>query len=322
MQLSYIRLTLLFSITLPAFGQKGDTLVAKKIDSTTAILSPWKKQNIIGFDMNEIAFVNWNAGGNSSISGLLRGTFTRNYEVGNKKWFNELIVRYGVTKQDGVELRKTDDDLQFNSTIGYRKNATSNWFYSAKFNFRTQFTDGYAYPNTSISISESLAPAYTFLGVGSEYNNKEKNMQLYFSPLTMKSTLVLNQRLANEGAFGVRKAIYDPITNELIRKGALSRGELGILVMTGFKKAVFENITLENRLSAYTDYLNKFGNIDIDWQMQWDFVVNKYVRANFNTHVLYDDDVKAKKEVNGEQVIIGPKIQLKQMLGVGVTYSF
>jgi hypothetical protein len=326
----FLSTTIVLSLFLSAnsFAQTGDTLTSKKVDAAKiadtlkAVPSPWKKENIVGFDLSEIAFVNWNAGGNSSISGLLKGTFTRNYELKNKKWVNELIVRYGITKQDGVELRKTDDDLQFNSTFGYRKSSSTNWYYSAKFNFRTQFTDGYSYPNTDIAISQAFAPAYTFLGVGSEYNNKEKTMQLYISPLTMKNTLVLNQRLANQGAYGVTRAVYDPVTNELIRKGEKSRTELGFLVMTGFKREVFTNIKMENRLSVYSDYVNNFGNIDVDWQMQWDFIVNKYVRANINTHVLYDDDIKTKDEVNGEQVTLGPKIQLKQMLGVGLTYSF
>ncbi|MDD3004666.1 DUF3078 domain-containing protein [Flavobacterium sp.] len=316
----FLSLFLLFSIS--SFAQFGDTIVTKKVDSIKVIPSNWKKENIVGFDLSEIAFVNWNAGGNSSISGLLKGTFVRNYEVKNKKWLNELVVRYGISKQDGVELRKTDDALQFNSTFGYRKDTTSSWYHSVKFNFRTQFTNGYSYPNTDIAISKPFAPAYTFLGIGAEYNNKKKTFQMYLSPLTMKNTLVLNQRLANQGAFGVTKAIYDPVTNELIRKGEMSRTELGFLAMSGFKREVFKNITLDNRLSLYSDYINNFGNVDVDWQMQWDFVVNKYVRASINTHLIYDDDIKAKEEIAGEQVTVGPKIQLKQMLGIGLTYSF
>lgn len=322
----YLVVFLLISIS--SVAQNGDTITSKKVDSIKAaeaikvIPSNWKKENIVGFDLNEIAFVNWNAGGNSSISGLFKGTFTRNYEIKNQKWLNELVIRYGISKQDGVELRKTDDALQFNSTFGYRKDTTSNWYHSAKFNFRTQFTDGYAYPNKDISISRPFSPAYTFLGVGAEYNNKSKNVQLYLSPLTMKNTLVLNQRLANQGAYGVKKAIYDPITKELIRSGEMSRTELGVLIMTGFKKKVFTNIKLDNRLSLYSDYINNFGNIDVDWQMQWEFVINKYVRANINTHLIYDDDIKAKEEVAGKQVTVGPKVQLKQMLGIGLTYSF
>jgi hypothetical protein len=60
----------------------------------------------------------------------------------------------------------------------------------------------------------------------------------------------------------------------------------------------------------------------VEWQLQLEMTVNQYVKANIGTHIIYDDDIKTKEEENGEQVIKGPKIQLKQLLGVGLTYSF
>lgn len=323
----------LFVLPFPftAFSQTTDSTKVVTKDSIIIITtvtdtikvkkSNWEKKNSIGFDLNEIAFVNWSAGGVSSVSGLLKGNFTRIYTKENIKWGNELIVRYGVNKQDGIEWRKTDDAFQFNSTFGYRKDTISNWYHSAKFSFNTQFTNGYAYPNTEIAISKPFAPAYTFLGVGAEYSNKKDQVNIYISPLTMKNTLVLDQRLANQGAFGVEKAIYD-VNNLLIKEGKKSKTELGFLVTNNFKREIFKNIIFENRLSLYSDYLNHFGNIDVDWQAQLDLVVNKYVKANIGIHMIYDDDIKAKEEVAGEQVTVGPKVQLKQMIGVGLVYNF
>lgn len=284
-------------------------------------ISHWEKKNTVGLDISQIAFLNWNAGGVNSVSGLLKGNFLRKYQKGNLKWVNEMIIRYGVNKQDGIELRKTDDAFQFSSTLGYRKDTITNWYSSAKFNFNTQFTNGYAYPNTTKAISKPFAPAYIFLGVGSEYSNKEKKLNVYISPLTMKTTLVLDQTLANQGAFGVNKAVYD-VDGNLIKKGELYRMELGFLVTNYYKKEIYKNIIWENRLSLYSDYINHFGNIDVDWQMQFELVVNEYVRANIGAHFIYDDDIKAKEERNGEQITVGPKLQLKQMLGVGLVYNF
>jgi hypothetical protein len=284
-------------------------------------ISKWDKKNRIGLDLSQISFVNWNAGGNNSISGLLRGNFQRNYTKGNLTWNNELIFRYGINKQEGREVRKTDDQFQVNSNFGYKKDSTSNWFYAGRFSFQTQFANGYAYPNTDLAISRPFAPAYIFLGIGSEYSRKDLNLNLYLSPLTQKTTLVYDQRLANQGAFGVDKAIIDADGN-ISKEGKLYRNEVGILVTNQWKKEVYKNMNLENRVSLYTDYLNNFGNIDVDWQLQLEMVVNQYVKANIGTHIVYDDDIKAKEEINGEQVIVGPKIQLKQLLGVGVVYEF
>ena len=91
---------------------------------------------------------------------MFKGEFGRTYIKGNHKWVNELIVKYGLNKQDGTELRKTDDAVMLNSTYGFRKDTISNWYYSAKFNFNTQFTNGYNYPNRDIAISKPFAPAF------------------------------------------------------------------------------------------------------------------------------------------------------------------
>ncbi|MQP24503.1 DUF3078 domain-containing protein [Flavobacterium sp. LMO8] len=284
-------------------------------------VSNWKSENKIGLDVTQITFVNWNAGGNNSISGLLRGHFVRTYTKGNLNWKSELIGRYGINKQEKQDARKTDDQFQLNSTFGYRTDTISNWYYAGKFNFNTQFANGYAYPNVEFAISKPFAPAYMFFGVGAEYSRKDINFNLYLSPLTQKTTFVFDQRLANQGAFGVEKAIYDEFGN-LLKEGKNIRNETGILITNQWKKEVFKNINLEHRLALYTDYINNFGNIDVDWQLQIEMTVNQYVKANIGSHLIYDDDIKSKEEENGIQVIKGPKIQLKQLLGIGVVYTF
>jgi len=297
------------------------SIVKASIKIPSQILSHWTNKNIVGFDLSEIAFVNWNAGGTSSISGLFKGHFIRTRSDINSEWLNELLVRYGVNKQDGVEMRKSDDELRFNSTFGYRKDTLSNWYFTSKFNFRTQFTNGYKYPDTDNPISKPLAPAYTFLGVGADYFNKEKKFNIYISPLTFKNTLVLDQKLADKGTFGVSKATYDSEGN-IITRGRKSRTEIGFLLTNYYKKEVWKNINMENRLSLYSDYINKFGNIDVDWTLQLDLVVNKYVRTNIGMHLIYDDDVKNSDEINGVQVVSGAQIQIRQALGVGLEYIF
>jgi len=283
--------------------------------------SNWIKKNKVGLDITQITFLNWNAGGNTSISGLAKGSFERKYLKDNMMWNNELVIRYGINKQEGQDARKTDDQFLLNSTFGYRTDTISNWFHVAKFTFNTQFANGYAYPNTELAISKPFAPAYIFLGIGANYTREDLNLDVYMSPLTLKTTLVFDERLANQGAYGVTKAEYDDFGN-LIRKRKNIRTEVGALISGKWKKTIFENIEMENRLTLYSDYLNNFGNIDVDWQLQLEMTVNKYVKANITTHLIYDDDIKTKEDVAGVQVIKGPKIQLKQILGIGLSYSF
>lgn len=285
-------------------------------------ISHWKKINKVGIDFTQITFVNWSAGGNNSISGLAKGQFIRNYLNDNKKWDNELIVRYGINKQEAQDIRKTDDQINLNSTLGYRKDTICNWYYGGKFSFLTQFANGYSYPNVDQAISKPFAPAYVFLGIGAEYSRKDLGFNIYLSPLTQKTTLVLDRRLSNSGAFGVDKAIYDETGTIIIKNGKRHRTELGALINSQYKTKIMTNINLDTRATLYTDYLKDFGNIDVDWQLRLEMVVNKYVRANIGTHLLYDNDIKNKREVEGVQITEGPRVQWKQILGVGLEYTF
>jgi hypothetical protein len=310
----------LIALVIFAFTQttKAQVIITTTLPDT---ISHWEKSNMVGMDINEIAFINWSVGGNNSITILGKGNFIRKYAYKNVNWHNELIVRYGLNSQEGQETRKTDDQIQLNSTFGYRRDTISNWYYSAKFNFNTQFSNGYSYPNTRNEISGPFAPATIFLGIGAEYIRKDLGLNVYISPVTDKTTLVLNQYLADTGAFGVDPAIRD-VDGNVIRPGKNSRTEVGILVTNQLKRQVFKNIMLDHRITLYTDYLNNFGNVDVNWQLQLDMTVNEYVRANIGTNIIYDDDIKAIEERNGESVTVGPKMQLKQMLGVGLSYTF
>jgi hypothetical protein len=281
----------------------------------------WTKKNTIGVDASQVSFVNWNAGGNNAVSGLVKTLWRRTYKRNTLMWNNEIVAKYGLSKQQDTEGRKTDDQLKINSTIGYHKDSVSSWYYSLKFNFKTQFTNGYKYPDISSPISRFMAPGYVFLGVGAEFEPSKK-FSLFLSPVTQKSTFVLDQELANSGSFGVEKGYIDE--NGTYIKGKNVRTEIGFLITHEWETKVYENIVLSSRSSIYSDYLNDFGNIDLDLETVMSFVVNEYVKASFSTHFLYDNDVKFKEDTNSDGTLetLGSRLQLKQLLAIGLVYDF
>jgi hypothetical protein len=283
----------------------------------------WTQKNKASFDLSEVAFVNWNAGGTNSISGLLGLKSKLNYKDKFFVWNNNVEFRYGVNKQEARELRKTDDLIELNSNMGYKPDSLSNWFYSAKLNFRTQLTNGYNYPNKENPISRLMAPGYLFFGGGMEYGKQIDELSFYFSPLTLKATFVFDEDLANSGAFGVTPATFDALGN-MITRGERVRHEVGVLMTNSYEMEIVENIGLKHQVSLYSDYINNFGNIDLDWRIDFDFKVNSFVRATLGSHLRYDDDVKTqvKTEIEGEFDEAGAKIQWKQFLGVGFAMDF
>ncbi|OBX22039.1 MULTISPECIES: DUF3078 domain-containing protein [Bizionia] len=315
----------IFILLVQFVSAQPDSLYFKP--ATNPNLPVWSNTNTAGLDINEVAFVNWNSGGSNSISALIGLKSMLRYQYRNFIWDSNLLARYGLNKQEEQEFRKTDDLLEISSSLGFRKNKLTNWYYSARFSFKTQFAKGFSYPNTSNEISKFMAPGYLYLGGGVEYGKNIDKFSLYFSPLTLKTTFVFDTALSDAGSFGVKPAEYDSSGN-LIRSGERVRKELGVLLTSAYETRLFENISIHNLMSFYTDYINDFGNVDIDWEIVLDFKVNNFVRATLGSHLKYDNDVKIQEEIvnletdETEFVPVGARVQWKQLLGVGVVYEF
>jgi len=310
----------LMNTTISFKKTKPLTEIQKKFEVPTF----WQSVNLIGLNFSQAAFINWNAGGNNSISAQANARFERNYKFKYFQWNNILETRYGINLQEGQKIRKTDDAIRISSTVGYRRDTISNWYYSVKANFNTQYTDGFKYPDRETPISRVMSPGYFFLGAGTSYISKGQKFDIYISPLTQKATFVLDQDLADKGAFGVDKAVLDADGN-IIERGKNVFLEVGFLITNDWETQLMENVALKHRLNLYTDYLQNFGNIDVDWELNVNLKVNKYIVTNLGTHIIYDDDIlfDAIKNEAGEVINEGrPKLQFKQLLGVGVAYNF
>ncbi|WP_405576483.1 DUF3078 domain-containing protein [Winogradskyella sp. Asnod2-B02-A] len=297
-----------------------DSLYFKKKKQAPIKLG-WRTKKEVGLNLNQVSFTNWNSGGTNSISGIIVGKAEAKYKQEKWFWNSNFNVRYGLNKQDAEVIKKTDDVIEVISNVGLEKDSKSNWFYSARFSLNTQLANGYNYPDRDNPISRFLAPGYMFFGLGMEYGRHIERLSFYASPFTLKTTFVLDKDLANKGAFGVDPAIYD-LEGNILKDGKKVRQELGILLTNQYQEEIFENIKVTSLLRLYTDYINSFGNIDIEWELNLDMKVNKYVKATLGSHLRYDDDIKVEVETNEitneEIVIIGPKLQWKQILGVGV----
>ena len=129
---------------------------------------------------------------------------------------------------------------------------------------------------------------------------------LFLSPLTGKSTFVLDDSLSNAGAFGV-----DP--------GKNMRNEFGGFLKMAFTKDIWKNVTLNSKLDLFSNYAEEPQNIDVNWEVLVSMKVNKFLSANINTRLIYDDDTKY---IDEEGVERGARVQFKEVLGIGLSYKF
>ena len=264
----------------------------------------WKNSGNALFLVNQSSFSNWTSGGQSSISGTLKIDYNFNYSDNGWDWDTKVISNFGLNKISGSDfLKKTDDRIEINSVLGkkFNNDIIGRWSYSSFFNFQTQFAKGYRFgrdangnPNRT-EKSRFFSPATVQLGVGM-YWKKSKDLWVNVAPMTGKLILV-NRRFTenlneNQTYFGVKK-------------GGNSRFELGASIRSYYKSEIFENVTMENRLSLYSDYLDRPQNIDFDCTFNFIMKVNQYVSTNLIFQFVYDDN-----EIK--------RVQVREVLGVGL----
>jgi hypothetical protein len=299
--------TIMLVAAINAFSQVTETEKQLKTQKADTLLG-WKKGGVININTAQTSLTNWAAGGQSSlaIGGLL--SLYANNKKEKSLLENSLDLGYGTMKQGKkTGWQKTDDKIDFTSKYGLK--ATEKLYYAALLNFKTQFTDGYNYPNDSVKISGFMAPGYLLLALGLDYKPGD-NFAVFFAPLTLKLTLVNDNKLAGAGAFGVDS-------------GKHMRSEFGGYMRIFLKKDLMENITFQTKLELFSNYLHNPQNIDVNWECLLSMKVNKLISATLSTQLQYDDDISIlKKQDDGKMKPVKSLVQFKEVLAIGFSIKF
>ncbi len=289
----------------------------KKIAIDTTLLG-WKCGGMINVTISQVSLTNWAAGGENSYSGnMIFNTFLK-YNSHRISLENTLDLGLGMQKQATARARKTDDKIDFSSKMGFL--LKNKLFAAALLNFKTQSLPGYNYPNDSVLISDFMNPAYLLFASGIDWKPKE-NLSFFVAPITGKSTFVLNQQLANAGAFGVEPAVYE--NGHIIYKGKKFRAEFGSYIKMAILQKFKENITLNTKVELFSNYFKKPQNIDIYWDFLLGIKLSQYLAFSINSILIYDDDIIIEiKDKQGNTTGKGPRIQFKEIVGLGFSYKF
>lgn len=298
------RILLLVTLLTASFAGFSQTTASK---DTTKKDTAWKIHGQNTFLINQSSFTHWAAGGANAFAANLVFDYDFNYKKDKWSWDNKVIVGYGLSKQAGTGWRKNDDRIILNSLLGYK--AAQYWLYTFYANFQTQFTKGYNYnaDDTRTLISAPFAPAYLTFGPGFAYK-KSDNFRVNISPLAARITMVSNDSLSNAGSFGVT-----PGDKSLFEFGASLDGYL--------KFNLAPNISFENILKLYSNYLKQPGNIYADYAGNIFMKVNKLVTVNFGVELISDPNAKIPVTENGVTAEHS-LLQVKQIFGAGLTYKF
>jgi len=143
-------------------------------------------------------------------------------------------------------------------------------------------------------------------------------LSFFISPATLRITIVNDDTLAKTGAYGVQAQVVDENGN-IITPYKKVREQVGGYLKVQYRRNVMENISLGTTVELFSDYAHNPDELYVNWTTFFVMKVNKYISATFNTQLIYDPAVKIKQ---ADGTLVGPRVQFKQVLGVGFAYKF
>ena len=291
--------------------KKKDTIILRNQENQQGelpvtpflLMNTYRERNWFFYGQNNLIFnqssySNWNTGGDNSIGVIGRIDYSLIYKNGKHFWDTHAKMGYGMVSDRKERLRKTEDYLNVSSDYGY--DLGSQYYLSTGFQFLSQFSPGYYYSSGKKvkfedRISRFMAPGYLNVGLGVLYNPKE-NFQVILRPINAKLTFVLDKHLQKKGKYGLE---YD---------GQSIRSEMGAMLNVIHRWKIYKDIYFTNQLNLFSSYTSHPERVDIAYTGTLSLKFNKFITTTFNIDLVYDHD----------QV---QKIQMKQVLGVGVYYK-
>lgn len=266
---------LVFSFSLSAFAQ--DTK-EKKPDYG------WKNEaiGILNFTQNQ--FDNWAAGGENSWSWQmdLNGKFVNDQKKYN--WATSAKLSYGKTKVGDATARKAADEIKLESVFTYKIGVYVNPYVAVT--GLTQFTDGYAYTDSSKTvISSFMDPGYFTQSIGMGID--------------------VNKNIKTRLGAALKETITEKFNKVVPKKETLT--EFGAESVTDVKWQMLENILYTSKLELFSN-LKSLDEIDVNWDNLFAAKISDYITVSFNLKLMYDKDISTKR-------------QIKQTLAVGLSYT-
>jgi len=260
---------------------------------------PWFKEltGMLQFSQNYVSS-NWYQGGNSNFAmyGSLKGII----KFDNKKWMTwETTGEWteGFSTALGDSLRKmnmTDDLFKIYSKFNV-KILSDKLYGSLSGEFQTPFFNTWK-ENTNTLKTGILTPVRFNWALGVDYK-PIKDMSIVMAPLAYKLVYVGDTIHADRTKYGV------------------SSGNLlstfGSSVRLQWKWRPLREIALETVFYAYTNY----RMIELDWEIDCDFIINRYMSARVVLHPRYDSSVIMDGDTRA-------KIQFKEFLSIGFAHKF
>ena len=318
-----------------AGAEQAEQVVEKPQNWTTNL----KTQINVG----QTSLSNWAAGGDNTVSfaGFIDGN--ANYARNEMFWNNRLQLDYGFLYASSKPIiQKSTDRIYLESKWGYKAPSTRYLYFSANYDFKSQFTTGYDYKTPASVTDENgndlkgdalrdvwrdaralksgfLAPAYTNIALGIDFvpNNW---FTLNFAPLTGDLVIVKNAALRGNYSMPLKEKYVDATENVPTDGSQFSsvRFGFGAQLKMDAKVNINDNFAYSTQVVLFTNYLDIKRCPRINWDNRIDWKLAKYFSFTITTNLIYDDTIEIADK-NGENP--KPRVQFKESLAFGFTWT-
>lgn len=232
----------------------------------------WTESLKTQVNIGQTSLTNWAAGGDNTIS--LQGFIDANANWKKKEmfWNNRLQLDYGFLYASSKPiLQKSTDRIYLESKWGYKTDAMKNFYFSANYDFKSQFSSGWDYKTPGVLVDENgndlvggdlrqawrdarvlksniLSPAYTNLALGIDWK-PSKWFSVNIAPVTGGFVIVTKDELRKKYKMELTKeskeletrfAGYDEATASESQKAAYARYKESLENGSAYRSARFE----------------------------------------------------------------------------------
>ena len=140
--------------------------------------SPWKFDGTVGLNAAATGLVNWSAGGKNNVNGIAYAKLHLLYKKDAIAWETNFDTDFGMTWIDQKDdaFQKSSDNIKLATKFGWEFHET--WYLTVLGSFQSQYALGRNYdggPEYNNIISKWLAPSYTDISVGIDWNLRLSN---------------------------------------------------------------------------------------------------------------------------------------------------
>ena len=307
----------------------------------------WESSLKTQINVGQTGLTNWAAGGDNTVSMNAFIDANANWKKNEMFWNNRLQLDYGFLYASSKPiLQKSNDRIYLESKWGYKTEKMKNFYFSANYDFKSQFSTGYDYKTPATLTDENgfdlegaalrqawrdarvlksgfLAPAYTNLALGIDWK-PTKWLSVNFAPVTGGFVIVKDAALRESYSMGLRKEFVDktegvPTDGSQFRS---ARFEFGAQLKVDAKVNINDNFSYSTQVVLFSNYLDKPQNLRVNWDNRIDWKLAKYFSFTITTNLIYDDKVMIISDKDKEQYPNGrQRVQFKESLAFGFTYT-